>query len=216
MMNYIAVGIVSFCISIWIKSGSGTMGIVSKANFPEIFNQHFLSIIVIACLTIFMYIYLKKSKHGYELDVVGESENTAKYVGIKVKKVIIRTMALSGAICGIVGLLIAGAIDHTISETSAKNMGFTAIMIAWLAKFNPLMMIATSFMVSFLSRGMGQVQTAFGITNDAVSNIIVGIIYFCIIGCEFFITYKLKFKSKKPKLSSGFIEGDNQLEKGDE
>lgn len=212
MMNYIAVGLVSYCISKWAKNGSGTMGLVSKANFPEIVNQYLLPIIVIALLTVFLYIYTKHSKHGFEVDVVGDSTNTAKYIGINVKKVIIRTLALSGAICGIVGLLIAGSIDHTISEASAKNMGFTAIMVAWLAKFNPLTMIATSFLISFLSRGMAQVQTAFGITNNSVSNIIIGIIYFCVIGCEFFISYKLKIrKRKKASLNAGndFISSDS-------
>ena len=214
MMNYIAVGIVSYAISKWAKSGSGVMGLVSKANFPEIYNQHLLSILIILGLCIFMYLFIRFTKKGYEVDVVGESTNTAKYVGINVKKVVIKTMALSGAICGVVGLLIAGCVDHTISETSANNMGFTAIMVAWLAKFNPLIMIATSFFISFLNNGMGQVQTAFKITNDAVSNIIIGIIYFCVIGCEFFIMYKVNFRKKKKEvISNDFINKPKEEEK---
>ena len=70
-------------------------------------------------------------------------------------------------------------------------------MVAWLAKFDPLMMIVTAFGITFLSRGMGQVQSAFGITNSAVSDVIIGLIYFCIIGCEFFINYRLIFRGKK-------------------
>ena len=70
-------------------------------------------------LTIFMYVYLKYSKHGYEIAVVGESQNTARYIGINVKKVIIRTMLFSGAVCGIAGLLLVGGTSHTITTETA-------------------------------------------------------------------------------------------------
>lgn len=201
MMNYIAVGLVNIAISSWVKSGSGTLYPIKTANLPEIYNSHLLPILVVVVLTAFMYVYLKYSKHGFELSIVGESENTAKYVGINVKWVIIRTLIISGAICGIIGLLLGGAINHTVSAESAKNMGFTGIMVAWLAKFNPLMMILTSFLIIFLSKGMGQVQAAFGITNSSVSDIVVAIIYFCIIACEFFINYKVIFKKNGGKKS---------------
>lgn len=197
MMNYIASGIVLFCIDSWVKTGSGVLAPIKEGNLIKLGNNHVLTILVVAILTAFMYVYLKFTKHGYELTVVGESENTARYVGINVKKVIIRTLVLSGAICGIIGLLLGGSINHTINTESAANRGFTGIMVAWLAKFDPLMMIVTAFGITFLSRGMGQVQSAFGITNAAVSDIIIGLIYFCVIGCEFFINYRIIFRGKK-------------------
>lgn len=210
MMNYIAVGLVSYFINKWSTNGSGVLGQISTGHLPEIANAHLLTIVVVAILTAIMYVYMKHSKQGYEIAVVGESENTAKYIGVNVKKVIIRTLAISGAICGIVGLLLAGSIDHSISEQTANNMGFTAIMVAWLAKFNPLIMILSSLLIAFLTRGMSQVQTDFGITNDAVSDIVVGIIYFVVIGCEFFIRYQLKFKKEKTaKKSNDFLSADN-------
>lgn len=197
MMNYIAAGIVLFCIDSWVKTGSGVLAPIKEGNLIKLGNNHVLTILVVAILTAFMYVYLKFTKHGYELTVVGESENTARYVGINVKKVIIRTLVLSGAICGIIGLLLGGSINHTVTSESAANRGFTGIMVAWLAKFDPLMMIVTAFGITFLSRGMGQVQSAFGITNAAVSDIIIGLIYFCVIGCEFFINYRIIFRGKK-------------------
>lgn len=197
MMNYTAAGLVAFFINVWVKSGSGTLNPIEYANLPEIGNKYLLTIIVIALLTVGMYVYMKYSKHGYELSVVGESENTARYVGINVKKVIIRTLVLSGAICGIVGLLLAGAINHNITESSANNMGFTAILATWLAKFNPIIMVLTSFFITFLEKGMRLVRTTYGLTNNALSDIIIGIIYFFVIGCEFFITYKLIFRKGK-------------------
>mgnify|MGYP004649101629 FL=1 len=197
MMNYIAAGIVLFCIDSWVKTGSGVLVPIKEGSLITIGNDHVLTILVVAILTAFMYVYLKFTKHGYELTVVGESENTARYVGINVKKVIIRTLVLSGAICGIIGLLLGGSINHTVTSESAANRGFTGIMVAWLAKFDPLMMIVTAFGITFLSRGMGQVQSAFGITNAAVSDIIIGLIYFCVIGCEFFINYRIISRGKK-------------------
>lgn len=197
MMNYIAVGLVSYFINIWVKSGSGVLNPISYANLPDLGNKYLLTIVVVAVLTVLMHVYLKYSKHGYEITVVGESENTARYVGINVKKVIIRTLVVSGAVCGIIGLLLSGAINHTVSADMVDNRGFTAIMAAWLAKFNPLVMVLTSLFIVFLDQGVSQVNTKFRLGNDAFSDIVIGIIYFFIIGCEFFISYKLKFRSGK-------------------
>lgn len=196
MMNYIAQGLVSLCITIWVKTGSGILAPIPYGNIPEIGNKYLLPIILFTLITILMYIYLRFSKHGYEISVVGESINTAKYVGIKVNKVIIRTMILSGAIAGLVGFVLAGSINHTISTVSANNMGFTGIMTTWLATFNPLIMILTSFFITFISKGMIDVRKTFMFTNDAISNIVVGIIYFIVIVCSFFINYKLIFRKK--------------------
>lgn len=197
MMNYVGTQIVSFYVMKWENpKGSGHIGIINQANhegwFPVIGGQDYLlNIIVVLGLTIFMYIYLKYSKHGYELAVVGESENTARYIGVNVRKVIIRTMVLSGAICGIAGLLLVGATNHTITTTTAGGRGFTAIMVSWLAKFNPVYMILTAFLLAFFERGASQISTDFGL-NQSFSDILTGIILFFIIGSEFFINYQIK------------------------
>lgn len=197
MLNYIAITMVSIFLALTVKNGSGSLDIVKTGNLPNIGNNYMLTIIVSILLLVFMFCYLKYSKHGYELSVVGESEKTAKYIGINVKKVIIRTLILSGAVAGIAGLLIGGSIDHSITTESAKNLGFTAIMVAWLAKFNPLYMVGTSFLISFLTRGMSQVQSSFDLTNNSVTYIILGLMYFMIIGVDFFVNYKIIFRSKK-------------------
>ena len=134
MLNYIATQLVAFFTIVWeVPKGSGKIGIINQNSnvgwLPQIFgSKYLLSILVAAVITVFMYIYLNYSKQGYEISVVGESVNTAKYVGIKVEKVIIRTMLLSGAICGLVGLLLVGGINHTITTTIAGGQGFTAVL----------------------------------------------------------------------------------------
>ena len=141
-------------------------------------------------MTVGLYIYLNYSKHGYEISVVGESERTARYVGIKVEKVIIRTMLISGAICGLAGLLLVGGTNHTLNASIVDGRGFTAVMVSWLGKFNPIWMVLTSFLLVFLGRGAGEIATDFGL-NASYGDILTGIILFFIIGCEFFINYKI-------------------------
>ena len=140
-----------------------------------------------------MYIYLNYSKHGYEITVVGESERTARYVGIKVERVIIRTMLLSGAVCGLTGLLLVASTNHTLTTTIVDGRGFTAVMVSWLAKFNPIWMILTSFLIVFLGRGSGEIATKFGL-NRSFGDILTGLILFFIIGSEFFINYQIHFR----------------------
>ena len=197
MMNYIAIQLVSFFSLEWsVPKGSGQIGVINGADqagwLPDLFGQKYaLNVVVVLVLTIAMFIYLRYSKQGYEISVVGESENTARYIGIDVKKVIIRTMLISGALCGVAGLLLVGGTDHTITRDTAAGRGFTAIMVSWLAKFNPLFMVLTSFLLVFMQKGATQVTTAFDL-NDSFSEILTGIIIFFIIGSEFFIQYSIK------------------------
>lgn len=196
MMNYVATQLVTFSIASWVKSGSGTLAPMEKYGFPTIHNSWLLNIILVAVMTGLLYIYLRYSKHGYEIAVVGESENTARYIGINVKKVIIRTMALSGAICGIAGLILVGGTNHTIAADTIGGQGFTAIMVSWLAKFNPLTMILTALLITFLGVGTEQVSSHFKI-NSSISDIVTAVILFFIIGCEFFLNYQIVFRKTK-------------------
>ena len=204
MMNYVATQLVAYFIIVWESpKGSGKVGIINQSTeagwLPQIGGyKYLLTILVVAVLTVLVYVYLNYSKHGYEISVVGESERTARYVGIKVGKVIVRTMLLSGALCGIAGVLLVSGTDHTITTTIAGGQGFTAVMVSWLAKFNPISMILTSFLLVFLDRGAGEISTAFGL-NQSFADILSGIIIFFIIGCEFFITYRLSFRKPAKK-----------------
>lgn len=194
MMNDVAIQLIEFFLKIADKSGCNTVGPdLLGSGVPNLFGvPYLLNILVVAVLTVVLYIYLQYSKHGYEISVVGESENTAKYVGISVKRVIIRTMILSGAICGLAGFLLVGGSSHSISSNLADNRGFTAIMVSWLGKFNPLYMILTTLLLVFLGRGADEIFTRFGL-NQSFADILTGIILFFIIGCEFFINYQIHF-----------------------
>lgn len=202
MMNYIALQLTSFFVAKWENPyGSNTVGIINQSShagwFPPIFGQMYtLNVIIVMVLAVLMYLYLNYSKQGYEIAVVGESENTARYAAINVKRVIIRTMIVSGAICGIAGFITVAGAGHTISTSTAGGRGFIAIIVAWLAKFNSFVMILISTLLVFLEKGAIEIASRFDL-NDFVSEMITGIILFFILGSEFFINFKVRFRGGK-------------------
>ena len=199
MMNYVATGLVAYFLLLWTPSGSSVLGSLGQGHLPVLGHENLLMILLVLLLTVVIYVYQQYTKQGYEISVVGESENTANYIGINVKKVVVRTMLISGAICGFAGFLIVGALDHSVAVDTVGGRGFTAIMVSWLAKFNPLVMIGTSLFIAFLDRGAGQITTAFNDVDSSFPDIVTGIVLFFIIGCEFFISYQLKFKPREDK-----------------
>ena len=212
MMNYVATQLVAYFIIIWEQpKGAGQIGIINQSTqigwLPVIgSSKYLLNVIIVGLVCVLMYIYLRYSKHGYEISVVGESERTAKYVGIKVGRVILRTMAFSGALCGLTGMLLVGGTDHTLTTTITGGRGFTAVMVAWLAKFNPIWMIMTSFLLVFLQRGAGEISTVYNL-NQSYGDILTGLILFFIVGSEFFISYRISFRraaKKEGSLRVGF------------
>ena len=199
---------VDYCIAVWYPNDSGVMRSLSSRTrqrskifyklfgvFPNLgkYNDHLLIAIIVLSLALLLFIYLKYTKHGYEINVVGESHNTALYAGIKVKKVMLRTVALSGLLCGLAGWLFGAGINRNIAATSEKGWGFTAILVAWLAKFNPVMMIVTSALITFLSAGKGQISTVFDV-QGALPDVFIGVVLLFVIGSEFFVNYSIHFR----------------------
>ena len=192
MMNYIIIGVVR-----WLQGGpwEGRPGsqiipqFDSKAVLPKVLGVHCGWIIVLV-LTVVMFIYMKYTKQGYEIAVIGESENTARYAGMNVGAIIMRTMVLSGAISGLVGFIVASGANNTLYDGVAAGVGFTAITVAWLAQLNPFAMIGISALLAVLEKGADTLQTRMNVPAS-ISDIITGIFLFCMLGCEFFINYRL-------------------------
>ena len=204
MMNYVATQIVAyFCVKWENPVGSCTIGVINAQNeagwLPQLGNKYLLVILVAVIMTVLIYFYLNYTKHGYEIAVVGESERTARYIGIKVPRVIVRTMLFSGAICGVAGLLLVGGIHHTVSTSLVGGQGFTAVMVSWLAAFNPIVMILTSALLIFMGSGANQLATSCGL-NQSFGDILTGVIIFFIIGSEFFVQYKISFHKKSKEV----------------
>jgi len=213
MLNYIATQLVAFGIIFWeTPPGSNSVGLINSKgkigwlpniNFnkdgaigwlPQIKNNSYLlPILIVLGLAIVLFVYMRYTKQGYEISVVGESENTAHYAAINVKRVIIRTMAICGGIAGIAGYLLAAGVGHTISTGLAGGRGFTAIVVAWLGKLNPFAMMLVAFGLVFMEKGALEIASQFNL-NENASEILTGILLFFILGCEFFINYRLEFR----------------------
>ena len=211
MMNYIAMGIVAACVIAWSTSGSNVLGIINNTGregwlpFINYFgNSYLINIIIIVVLAGVAWAYLRFSQHGYELSVVGGSQNTAKYVGINVRVVIIRTMLVSGALCGVAGFLLVAGSGHTITSNIVGGRGFTAILVAWLGDFSIPLIAIYSFLVAFVSIGSSNAAAWIGYSST-ISNVLTGIFFLLIVVSTFFISFKVDvpflhnlFKKKKP------------------
>lgn len=202
MLNYIAqYMIMYFREGPWRDPNSPAFPQIKRfaqsARLYEVLGVHIGWIIAIV-LVVLVYLYLNKTKQGYEISVVGESQATARYAGMSVGKIIIRTMFISGAICGLAGVIqIAGA-DYTLSDTVAGGVGFTAIIIAWVSRLNPFVIALVSSLFAVLEKGCSVMQSTFGISTTA-SDVLQGVILFFILGFEFFTRYSLVFRKRGGK-----------------
>jgi len=201
MMNYIIIGVVKWLQGgPWEKIPRGSQQIeqfASNACLPRVAGVYCGWIVVLA-LTVFMFLYMKYTKHGYEIAVIGESENTARYAGMNVGWVIMRTMFLSGAIAGVVGFLLVSGANNTLYSGVAAGAGFTAITVAWLAQLNPFAMVGISALLAVLQKGADTLNTQMGIPAS-LSDVITGVLLFFMLGCEFFINYKLVFRGAEER-----------------
>ena len=200
MLNYIALHLVSYLqAGLWRDPAANGFSKIARfaknAALDKVLGVHFGWIIMLVLVAV-VWIYLTRTKQGYEIGVVGESQDTARYAGIHVKKVIMRTMFLSGAIAGIAGVCQVAGSDMTLSMGVAGGVGFTGIIIAWLCQLNPAMILVVSFLFGVLEKGSSVVQSAYGLSSDC-ADVLQGIILFFILGSEFFVRYSFVGRSKK-------------------
>ena len=198
MMNYIAAGIVaSFVIFNQTPGRSGTIDPLNSNTragwIPQIeffHNSYVFNIVIVVVVAAIIWAYLRFSKHGYELSVVGGSRNTARYVGINVKKVIIRTIVLSGVVCGVVGFLLVAGADHTITSEIVGGRGFTAILVCWAGNFSVPLMLFYSFLITFVSRGSSTASSALPYSG-AISEVATAVFFVIIIASTFFVNFNV-------------------------
>ena len=198
MLNYIALGYIRY-----LQTGTwrdprmrGFPKIASfdlSARLPNVLGVH-VGWIVMLALVVLAYLYLTRTKSGFEISVVGQSQPTASYIGMNVSRIVMRTMAISGALAGLAGYFQVAGVNYTLTETTAGGIGFTAITVAWLAKLNPILIVPVAFFIAILEKGAGKIQTTFKIPASA-ADVLTGIILFFMLGCEFFLQYRLIFRA---------------------
>lgn len=200
MLNYIAIKwITHLQYGPW--KDPDAMGFPKIANFtdsailPKLFGVHIGWVITIL-IVVLISIMMKYSKWGYKISVIGESQDTARYSGMNIKRIIISSVFISGGICGIVGFVQASAVDQTLTPALSAGYGFTAIITTWLSALLPSVIIPVSVLFAAMVKGGSFIQTAFQIPNSA-SEILQSMILFFVIGSEFFVKYKLIFSKNK-------------------
>lgn len=214
MLNYIAIKITLYLRSV-IWRDPQAMGfprvaaIPLQARLPKLFGVH-IGWIIALILVVIVYIFIKYTKKGYEIQVVGESDKTAHYAGINVKKVLITGVLLSGALAGLTGMLKLNGMSYSLSESIGGGDGFTAIIIAWLSGLSAPVMVLVAFFFAAMKQGAMAIEVRMGIPSS-VAEIIQGMILFCALASEFFIRYKVVFDIKRK-----YVKRATSLEKGEE
>ena len=194
MLNYIAIKWISFLQYVAWKDPQALgfpkiPGFSRNAILPSLFNIH-IGWIISLFLAAGLYVLLKRSKLGFEIDVIGESVATARYAGMNVFRITVIAIALSGGLCGAAGMMQASAIEHSLSDQLSGGLGFTSIIVAWLARLEPGAILIIAFLFSLLIQGGNFLQSSLQIPAS-ISLVIQGIIIFFVLGSEFFIRYRI-------------------------
>jgi len=108
-------------------------------------------------------------------------------------------MVVAGALAGLIGFLQVSGANYSLSENTAGGVGFTAISVAWLSQMNPLAMVIVSAFIAILEKGSNRIQTTFAIPASA-ADVITGTLLFFMLGCEFFINYRIIFRHKEKEV----------------
>jgi simple sugar transport system permease protein len=198
MLNYVAAKWISYLqYGPWRDpAGSGFPKIAPfsrNAVLPSLGGIHIGWIITIL-LALVLWFVLKKTRLGYELDVLGESEATARYAGMHVVGIMIVAVFISGGLCGVAGMMQASAVERSLSEQLSGGLGFTSVITAWLSRLSPPAVLVVSFLFSMLIQGGSFLQSSLQIPAS-ISQVLQGIIIFFVLGSEFFIRYRISLRS---------------------
>ncbi len=199
MLNYVALKWISYLqYGPWkdpAANGFPKFSPFSKnAMLPNLLGIHIGWLIALA-LVVIMYILMKRTKLGYEIDVLGESEATARYAGMNVTRITLIAILISGGLCGAAGMMQASAIEHSLSDQLSGGLGFTAVITTWLARLSPPVIVLVSFLFSMLLQGGAFLQSSLKIPSS-VAGILQGIIIFFVLGSDFFVRYKFVWTRK--------------------
>lgn len=199
MLNYIALKWVTYLqYGPWKDPEMKGIALIAKfkenAILPKILGIH-SGWLIMLLLVVLVHIFMRRTKKGYEIAVVGESENTARYAGMNIKKIIITAILISGGLCGLTGMIQASAVNNTLAVELTSGVGYTAIITTWLGQLSAPVILGVSFLFAVLLQGGSYIQTAFQIPQ-ASAQLLQGTILFFVLGSEFFIQYKLVFQKK--------------------
>lgn len=201
MLNYIASNLIQYLVyGPWKgKTHYGfpyTDDFAPSARLPLIPGTriHYYTLIIAILIAIATHFFINRVKYGYEIKVTGENPEAARYSGMNFLKITIITLILSGGFAGIAGVgEVAGIHFHlTYPDQISAGYGFTAIIIAWLSRLNPLLAIFVSFFFGGILVGGDVIQTSFGLPAATI-NIFNSLILIFVLMGTFFMEYRVSF-----------------------
>lgn len=210
MLTYVAIQYNNYFVyGPWAAGGFGLTAPFPKTawfprmtDFGEIFpawrgmTAH-IGIIYALVAALILYIIFNYSKWGFELKVIGDNPNAAQYAGMNISRTIILTMIISGGLAGLAGMSeLAGAV-HRLQESFSPGYGFTAIIVAWLGRLNPLAIVVVGYLFGGLLVGGDAIQPA------GIPLMIQGIILFCVISADTFTRYRIRLVKPAKAVTSG-------------
>lgn len=203
MLNYVAIFWVNYLVfGPWKDPASKGFPLTPRfppsGYLPALGDSRVhMGLIIAVVIALLFYVLLKYSRWGYEIKVIGESQNAARYAGINVARNIILVMLISGGIAGITGMIEVSGITHRLQQDISPGYGYTAIIVAWLARLNPFAIIVVAFFFGALLVGGFGVQT-FGIPYSIVLMLQGSVLFFLLAG-EFLLKYRIAVVRKGNK-----------------
>ena len=157
-----------------------------------------LSLVAAILLAVLLFIYLNYTKRGYEIAVVGDSPNTARYAGMKVGRIVIRTIFLSAALIGLAGAFHMSSAG-VMSASPTNDVGWTGVVVAWLAKLNTVGIVVASLLITVLQFGCQTASATYPSIDANFANLLQGVILFIVLAADFFTRFKLVARGKSGK-----------------
>ena len=200
MLNYVAIQWNNFFVyGPWSERGFGLTPQFPQAAWLPRFTDFGSTIPALRGLTahagIFLAVLLafvlwvvwQRTRWGFEVTVVGDNPRAARYAGINLTRNIILVMALSGGLAGLAGMSEVAGVVHRLQERFSPGYGFTAIIVAWLAKLHPLGIILVAYLFAGLLVGGDAIQPA------GIAQLLQGVILFVVVGGDMLMYYRLRW-----------------------
>lgn len=184
----------------FIETGGGLATFMTSIGLSRISGMTLhLGFIIAVVTAVVIWWILERSKWGYEIKLIGDNKEAARYAGINITRNIILVMMLSGALAGLAGMTEITGVVHRLQEKISPGYGFTGIIIAWLAKLNPFAVILVSILFGALLVAGREIQPA------GLSQLLQGIILFMVISSDVLLRYQIHFvRLRKP--AAGEVE----------
>lgn len=196
LLNYVAINIADyFLFGPWKGKDNFpyTPEFPPEARFSRIgFGRVHTGLILALVLVVLLYILIYHTKSGYKLRLTGSSLKAAKYAGINIKKMMFSVFLLSGALAGLAGVSQVSGIEYKLHQQISTGYGYTGIIVAWLARTNPFVVVIFAIFLSILLKGADSLQIAMHLPAS-VGIVMQALILFAILGSELFKNYNVKF-----------------------